>query len=291
MQQIVVITGAAGGIGRQLCKQLIENDPNQLIQIIAFDRDVKGLHELTRQLGPRVHGVPVDLTDTTALGNLIEDIRARFGRIDTLINNAAVVMTGPFAERDPALIEFEIRINLIAPLVLTRLSVPLLQQSSRPHVINTVSVAGVFPTPESAIYSASKFGLRGAMLSIALDLKNHGILVSNVMPSATDTDMLRQEAISGGNVLQFMDPPQLPEDVAGLICRVMKNPKMESAPRPSELWLTKLAMLFPNQLPMLLPLFKRQGERGLKRYLNQLETRGLIEREGMGWRLREQGDV
>lgn len=291
MTKVLVITGAAGGIGQALCKKLIGMDAYSHAEMVLVDRDEARLQELTQRLGSRSSSFPVDLSNTQAIAEMIQTIQSRYGHIDTLINNAAVVLTGPFAERDPQLISQEIQINLIAPLVLTRLAISLLQRSTKPHVVNTVSVAGVFPTPESAIYSATKFGLRGAMLSIGLDEKSHGIAISNVMPSATDTAMLRLEAISGGNVLQFMDPPQLPDEVADLIIQVMANPRLESAPRPSELWLTKIAMLFPNLMPALLPLFRRKGERGLKRYLSQLESRGYIQREGLGWKLTEQSDV
>jgi NAD(P)-dependent dehydrogenase (short-subunit alcohol dehydrogenase family) len=63
---------------------------------------------------------------------------------------------------------------------------------------------------ETPIYTASKFGLRGAMLAIGLDLSDKGILAGSVLPSATDTRMLRQEAVQGGNTMQFQDPPQQP---------------------------------------------------------------------------------
>lgn len=287
MSEVIVLTGAAGGIGQAISHQLIAQD----VQLVIVDRDEAKLHNLAQSLGPKAWGMHTDLCNPRAVEQLMESIQTRFGRIDTLINNAAVVITGSVANREPALIEQEIQINLIAPLVLTRLAIPLLRKASRGHVINTVSVAGVFPTPESAIYSASKFGLRGAMLSMALDLQMQGVLISNVMPSATDTAMLRHEAVHGGNVLQFMDPPQQPADVARTILKVMKKPRLETAPRPSELWLTKIAMLFPNLLPVVLPLFKRKGERGLQRYLKKLESEGLARRDQNGWKLKEDHHV
>lgn len=287
MSEVIVLTGAAGGIGQAISHQLIAQD----VQLVLVDRDEAKLHNLAQSLGPKAWGMHTDLCNPRAVEQLMESIQTRFGRIDTLINNAAVVITGSVANREPALIEQEIQINLIAPLVLTRLAIPLLRNASRGHVINTVSVAGVFPTPESAIYSASKFGLRGAMLSMALDLQMQGVLISNVMPSATDTAMLRHEAVHGGNVLQFMDPPQQPADVARTILKVMKKPRLETAPRPSELWLTKIAMLFPNLLPVVLPLFKRKGERGLQRYLKKLESEGLARRDQNGWKLKEDHHV
>jgi len=83
-----------------------------------------------------------------------------------------------------------------------------------------------------------------------------------------------------------MDPPQSPETVARLLVRVLDRPRLESAPRAGELWLSRLAMLVPDLLPRLLPFFQRRGERGLRCYLSDLEQRGLAERHEGTWRLR-----
>lgn len=283
MNDVVLVTGAAGGIGRALCARLMAQEG----ELFLVDRDAVALQALARQLGPQAHAVVTDLTEVAQLDALIAEVRSRAGRLDVLINNAAIVEVGPFASRSLERIADEVRINLLAPLMLTRLALPLLQASAKPRIINTVSVAGVFPTPDSAVYCATKFGLRGAMLSLALELEPLGIQVCNILPSATDTRMLRHEAVSGGNRLQFMDPPQPPEAVVDQILRMMANPCLERAPKPSELWLTKLAMLFPNWLPRLLPLFTRSGERGLQRYLRSLEAQGLATCRDGRWVLTE----
>ena len=281
MSEIILITGAAGGIGQCLCRQLIQRD----VHLILADRDAARLDTLCASLGERATPFPLDLTDEQQIAALITFIGERFGRLDALINNAAIVHVEPFAMRSQASIRRELEINLLAPLLLTRQAVGLLEASRNARVVSTVSIAGIFPTAESPIYSASKFGLRGAMLSLALELAPRGIKVCCVLPSATDTPMLRQEAIDGGNALQFMDPPQAPEAVARSIVRMLDKPNLETAPKSSELWLTKLVMLFPNRLPRLLPLFQRRGERGMQRYLQDLEARGLAARKEGKWQL------
>ncbi|MCX4593722.1 SDR family oxidoreductase [Streptomyces sp. NBC_01549] len=84
-------------------------------------------------------------------------------------------------------IEREIALNLTSPLVATRIAIPLLKASRDARVVTTVSLGGIFPLGETPIYTASKFGLRGAMLAIGLDLRSKGILAGAVLPSATDT--------------------------------------------------------------------------------------------------------
>ncbi|WP_457980856.1 SDR family oxidoreductase [Ectopseudomonas composti] len=281
MSEIILITGAAGGIGQCLCRQLIQRD----VKLILVDLDAARLESLCASLGERATPYALDLTDEQQICDLIAFVGERFGRLDGLINNAGIVLVDPFATRSSASIRRELDINLLAPLLLTRHAIGLLEASNNARVVSTVSIAGIFPTAESPIYSASKFGLRGAMLSLALELEPRGIRIACVLPSATDTPMLRQEAIAGGNALQFMDPPQSPEVVATCIVKALDKPGMERAPRASELWVCKLAMLFPNLLPRLLPILQKRGERGMQRYLEGLETRGLVERQDGKWKI------
>jgi short-subunit dehydrogenase len=188
-----------------------------------------------------------------------------------------------FDVRSVESIEHELAVNLVSPLVLTRLAIPLLRGSRDPRVVTTVSLAGIFPQGETPIYAASKFGLRGAMLSIGLDLQAKGIRAGSVLPSAVDTRMLQQEAIDGGNSLQFQNPPQQPADVVRAMVSLLDRPRLEVYPRPGESVLTRVTMFAPNLLPRLLPLFRGKGERGMERYLRTLERRGLIRREGSRW--------
>ena len=149
-------------------------------------------------------------------------------------------------------------------------------------MVTTVCLGGIFPLGETPIYTASKFGLRGAMLAIGLDLREQGIQAGSVLPSATDTRMLRQEALDGGNSLQFLDPPQPPAAVAAAMMRLLDKPRLEVYPRLSESWLVRVAMLFPSALPMLMKPFRRRGERGMATYLARLEREGhLVRRDGV----------
>jgi short-subunit dehydrogenase len=109
-----------------------------------------------------------------------------------------------------------------------------------------------------------------------------------VLPSATDTRMLRQEAVDGGNALQFQEPPQQPHDVAAAAQRLLDRPRLEVYPKASESHLVRLAMLAPNLLPRLIPLFRKKGERGMARYLEDLRRRGLARQTDGRWELVEE---
>lgn len=277
--RVIVITGAAGGIGTALARTLAGRGA----RLVLVDLDRAKVDALREELPGSHRSYACDLTRRDEVESLLRFIEDSEGHIDVLVNNAGMTSTARFDTRSVESIEQELQVNLIAPLVLSRLAIDLLKNSDDPRLLSTVSLGGIFPLGETPIYTASKFGLRGAMLSIAMDLRAKGIRVGSILPSATDTPMLQDEAIEGGNSLQFLDPPQSPEDVARCYLRMLDSPRMERYPRLSESWLVRVVMLAPDLIPRLLPLFRGRGDRGMLRYLENLQTRGIARRTAIGW--------
>lgn len=282
--RVIVVTGGAGGIARAFSTAAAARGATlALVDIRAEAADLAAA-----DLPGRGHrGFSGDLTDDSEVERVLQEIEAAYGRIDVLVNNVGMTSAERFDVRSVESIRRETEVNLLSPLVLTRLALSLLYRSHDPRVITTVSLGGIFPLGETPIYTASKFGLRGAMLSIGLDLRRTGIRAGSVLPSATDTRMLRQEAIDGGNSLQFQDPPQPPAAVARAMMRLLDKPRLEVYPKASESVLIRLAMLIPNALPWLMRRFRRRGERGMARYLAQLERDGHVVRDGDALVLKE----
>jgi len=271
--KVFVITGAAGGIGSHLAKEVA----SQNAKVVALDINQNKLDQLINSLPGNDHlAICFDLTDKSEMKKAIDQIASKYGQIDVLVNNAAITSAERFDERSLESIEQELSINLLSPLLFMRLAIDLLKKSKDPRIISTVSLGGIFPLGETPIYTTSKFGLRGAMLSLSLDLEKKGIKVSSILPSATDTAMLHKEAIEGGNTLQFLDPPQTTDDVIKSFKKTLDNPKFERYPKPSESWLVRIVMLVPDLLPKLMPLFVGRGNKGHKKYLKELEKRDII---------------
>ena len=277
-----LITGGAGGLGRAIAAALIARG----VKCVLVDIDAVRLAEAATALGPQALTYQADLTDREALGGLVNYVSSEIGRLDLLVNTAGILSNIPFEIRPIVSIAREVQLNMMVPLELGQAFLPLLQQASDGRVISIVSLGGLFPMPETCIYSATKFGLRGAMLCLGLDGKRLGIKFTIVNPSATETPMLMREAIENGNKMQFMDPPQMPADVAETVIKALEKPRLELFVRPSESWTARLVMLVPGVLPYVLPLFRRKSEKGHRNYVVSLEQRGLITRNGEGWRLK-----
>lgn len=144
----------------------------------------------------------------------------------------------------------------------------------RSHVIVLGSLGGVLPMPEQVVYAAGKFGLRGAMLSLAMGLRGDGIAVTSILPSAVDTPMLWREVAEDGNALQFLGPPQSAGDIADSVIGVLGRRVPEVYPNRIDGWLARAAMLAPNLLPAVLPRLEPLGRRGMAKYRAELEQRG-----------------
>jgi NAD(P)-dependent dehydrogenase (short-subunit alcohol dehydrogenase family) len=282
--KVILVTGGAGGIGSAMCRRFASGGARCVVVDIDEIRAKKVASELP---GAGHLGIGCDLTDRAQVEQLLGRVEGDHGRLDVLVNNVGMTSAERFDVRSVESIEQEITLNLISPLVMTRLAIPLLRASSDARVVTTVSLGGIFPLGETPIYTASKFGLRGAMLAIGLDLSSKGIVAGSVLPSATDTRMLRQEAVDGGNSMQFQDPPQQPADVVAAAVSLLDKPRLEAYPRPAESRLCRSAMLAPNLLPRILPLFRKRGERGMARYLEDLRRRGLARRIDGRWELVE----
>lgn len=275
--KVVVITGGAGGIGSALADRLARAGAS----IAVVDRDAPRARAVAATLpvrdGARHRAFVADLTDPAQVSEVADDIGSTYAVVDVLVNNAAMTSSERFASRSMASIDQELTVNLTSPLYVTRAVLPLLRRSPDPRIITTVSLAALMPQAETPVYCASKFGLRGAMMSIALDLAPD-VAVSSVLPSATDTRMLRQEAIDGGNSLQFQTPPQTTADVVDAVFSLLHRPRLEAYPKPREARLVRAATVFPNLLPALMVFFRGKGERGMQEYLDELLERGDVVR-------------
>jgi short-subunit dehydrogenase len=131
---------------------------------------------------------PCDLSDVRAIAGLVEELEAD-GPVDVLINNAGVSNVGWFLDRTPAEIDQVLTVNLLAPVHLCRLLLPLMLERGRGHVVNISSMAGVIAPPGLASYSASKAGLSHFTAGLRADLRDTPLRFTTVHLGSVSTDM------------------------------------------------------------------------------------------------------
>lgn len=187
--EVIVVTGAANGIGRVLTRRLCE----QGAAIAAIDRDAEGLRKLQQDLaGRRLACAVADVTDAAGLKTAIDGLESQLGPIDRLIANAGIgkptPATGPFAA------DFEeiIRVNLIGVSNSVAAVLPGMIARRKGHLVAMSSVASFRGVPYMSAYCAAKAGINALFDSLAVELKPLGIQVSTICPSWIRTALTGQ---------------------------------------------------------------------------------------------------
>jgi len=168
----VLITGATGGIGHAIAQAFASRGA----KLVLSGRRSDVLEALAGELGARA--LACDLSDHAELARLA----AEAGAIDVLVANAALPGTGRLTDLSQAQIDQMLEVNLRAPIALARALVPGMIERRRGHLVFISSLNGRVASPQSSIYAAAKFGLRGFALGLRQDLRPHGVGVSVVTP-------------------------------------------------------------------------------------------------------------
>ena len=170
-----LLTGATGGLGRAIALALAERDA----QLLLSARDREALEAMAEELpGDRHRVLPADLADPHAVDALVREA----GHVDVLVANAGLPGAGWVADFSPEEIARAVRVNLEAPMLMARALYPAMVERGTGHMVFISSLAGKAASPRSAIYNATKFGLRGFALGLRTDLVPKGVGVSLVSP-------------------------------------------------------------------------------------------------------------
>ena len=268
MTQTALITGGAGAIATALAGKLLARGFN----LVLVDVDEARLAEAAARAPDRIATHRADLTRAQDLEGVAELIRDT-PDLTVLVNNAGVIRPGNYADLAYSDVALHMEVNLLAPMRLSHAAAARFVAQGRGCILSIVSAAGLVALPGSAAYSASKFGLRGLLIALAQELEPKGVKVRSLFPGAVDTPMLRYEATHGGSVLNFLNKDVLTADqVAAAAMTAMDGKRIEVSLPAGEALLGRLICAFPALMPKVLPHFVKEGERGLRRFI---ESRGL----------------
>jgi len=184
--KVVLITGAAGGIGRALVQRF-----GQAGATLALADCVPGVHELGAGIGTKTphRAWQLDLTDEDAIARFVAGVLAHFGRVDILINNAAIAPLAPAAQMETAMWDATININLRSPFLITRALAPQMLERGFGRVITLASQAAIIGIEGHVAYSASKAALIGMSHCMALEWGACGVTVNCISPTVVETPM------------------------------------------------------------------------------------------------------
>src|SRR3990170_6341207 len=175
--RVVIVTGASGGIGEATARAFAASGD----RVVLTARRAERLERLAAEL-PGSLAVPADLTRSPDIARIVADTVSAFGRIDVLVNNAGLGRYDWLERLPEDDIRNEILVNLLAPVLLTKAVLPLMQAQRRGVIINLGSVGGRIGAPTLSIYNTTKFGLDGFSEALRREVGPQGIRVCVVYP-------------------------------------------------------------------------------------------------------------
>lgn len=242
----VVITGGSSGVGRAAAEAFALEGCN----IVVAARGKEALDEtvdLCRDLGVAALAVPTDVSIAADVQNLANKALQFNGRIDIWINNAGVMASGKFEEIPMDVNEQVIKTNLFGYMHGAYSALPIFKKQEEGVLINNVSIGGFMPAPYSAVYSATKFGIRGMMECLHGEISDFpSVYICNLYPQIQrSTGNMHSAKFSG---LDFKIPPFAadPRDTAAKFVELAKNPQKDMFPDVTSKLLTGMYRLFPK---------------------------------------------
>ena len=194
----IFITGAASGIGAETA---------HLFQSRGwfcglYDINEAGLGEVAAEIGAdNCHVAKLDVTKREDWAAAIEGFgQATGGTMNVLFNNAGIGRHGWFEDIPPEEADLIVDINVKGVINGIYASLPLLKQTKEARVVNTASTAGIVGSPRLAVYSATKFAVRGLTEAMDVELSGLGIRCTSLMPWFIDTPILDMGTVEGANV-------------------------------------------------------------------------------------------
>ena len=259
----VVITGGSEGVGAATARAFARAGANLMLAA----RTKKNLEKIAEELRPstKVEIMAMDVADPDACANLLRKAQFEFGSVHILINNAGYHERGPVESVEADALGRMIDVNLKAPIMLSRLALPLIREAGEGAIINVASLAGRTPVPGAATYSASKFGMRAFSFALAEELRGSSVKVAAVSPGPIDTGFI-MDNIDVVTDLTFSQPLSTGDDVAREILKLCANDKRERSMPPISGLLTTLTYLWPGIGRAMRPLLESKGRR-VKRQL------------------------
>jgi short-subunit dehydrogenase len=209
MEDVWLITGCSRGLGRELAKLALKSGKN----VIVTARNINDVSDLITEYPDTATALPLDVTKTNDIRQVIKKIRQKFEKVDVLINNAGIRYFGALEESDEKQIRHMFDINFFGLANVTKAVLPLMRKQRSGHIVNISSIAGLIGFAGMGFYNATKFAVEGYSEALARELQSLGIKVTIVAPGGFKTGWESYPVnISKRNITDY-------EDTAGLMKR------------------------------------------------------------------------
>jgi short-subunit dehydrogenase len=180
LEKIILISGGSDGLGLATAKALNKNNT-----VIILAPEKSKCEEIKKYFD--IDFVIADVTKEKEIEKAVKNVIKKYGRIDTLINNAGIWIEGKLEDNEYERMRKVFDVNVLGAMNLTQKVVPHMKKVKRGRIVNVVSQAGLYPKAERSVYHASKYALKGFTDSLAIELAPYGIAVSGFYPDKMNT--------------------------------------------------------------------------------------------------------
>jgi 2-hydroxycyclohexanecarboxyl-CoA dehydrogenase len=221
--RVAIVTGAGGGIGMAIVARLAEHGMAVAAVDINPDTATAAAQHAAEHRAPASCSFALDVADGDAVQNMVQSVVSQWGRVDVLVNNAAVDVPSLFLDSDPASWNTMMRVNVIGAMHCTQHVGRAMVAQSSGSIVQIASEAGRVGGPSEAVYSATKGGLIAFSKAVAKELGSSGVRVNCICPGPVETPILdRLQAVSPRVVSGMLRAIPLgrfgqPEDVANTV--------------------------------------------------------------------------
>ncbi|MFV3015587.1 SDR family NAD(P)-dependent oxidoreductase [Pseudomonas sp. KHB2.9] len=253
--QVILLTGAASGIGAASAKLAISLGYSVMLADINF----KGATALAASLGEKASAVSLDICSAQQWQRAIDATFEKFGQLDILINNAAIVCPG--YARDVALEHHQrtLDTNFMGPLTGTLAVLERFTRQGHGHIVTVCSMTAFIPFPGIASYGASKHALRAFHHALALEERHGPVNFTIVHPTSTETPMLEQEAQHDASSFAFASESVTPEFVAETLFKAIKKKTVEVFMPPEQARAVRMLGTDPKKMRSLFDTMEQIG--------------------------------
>lgn len=240
----LLITGAASGIGAATARLAAERGD----RVILADIDVEGARAVARAIGDRAAATALDITCDEQWERVLDEAWARFGGLDVLVNNAAIVRTGRAENVAIADHQRTLDVNFMGPVKGMLKALPRFKAQGAGHFVTVCSMTAFLPFPGLASYAAAKHALRAFHHALALEERHTTLAFTIVHPTSTETPMLEEEARSDEVNLAFASRSVTADFVADIVLTAMDKKAVEIFMPPERARTVRLLGTSPRSL-------------------------------------------